>query len=118
MGARQIDHILGVAGHIGIAFGSQGNHPTAAGPQPVLTRCQHLFCVCCYRKSYDVAWPACAPDLARPCAVCQAYLRPVDAVVVDLCPGCASGSIDLSPAAFEQLADLSVGRIEVTWDYE
>ena len=42
----------------------------------------------------------------------------VDAVVVDLCPGCASGSIDLSPAAFEQLADLSVGRIEVTWDYE
>ncbi|EJF65161.1 Non-catalytic module family EXPN protein, partial [Dichomitus squalens LYAD-421 SS1] len=42
----------------------------------------------------------------------------VDATVVDLCPGCASGSIDLSPAAFEQLAPLSAGRIQVSWDYE
>ncbi|KAF8182957.1 riboflavine-aldehyde-forming enzyme [Pholiota molesta] len=37
--------------------------------------------------------------------------------VVDLCPGCASGSIDLSPAAFSQLADESLGRIQVTWSF-
>ncbi|KAI1796501.1 RlpA-like double-psi beta-barrel-protein domain-containing protein-containing protein [Ganoderma leucocontextum] len=42
----------------------------------------------------------------------------VDATVVDLCPGCASGSIDLSPAAFEQLAPLDDGRVEVSWDFE
>ncbi|RDX44876.1 hypothetical protein OH76DRAFT_1421115 [Lentinus brumalis] len=44
--------------------------------------------------------------------------RFVDATVVDLCPGCASGSIDLSPGAFQQLASLDAGRIQVTWDYE
>ncbi|KAI0674960.1 RlpA-like double-psi beta-barrel-protein domain-containing protein-containing protein [Trametes maxima] len=42
----------------------------------------------------------------------------VDATVVDLCPGCASGSIDLSPSAFERLAPLDAGRIHVTWNYE
>ena len=42
----------------------------------------------------------------------------VDATVVDLCPGCASGSIDLSPGAFQQLASLDAGRIQVTWDFE
>ncbi|PIL34250.1 hypothetical protein GSI_03961 [Ganoderma sinense ZZ0214-1] len=42
----------------------------------------------------------------------------VDATVVDLCPGCASGSIDLSTGAFEQLAPLSVGRLQVSWDFE
>ncbi|KAI0356135.1 hypothetical protein OH77DRAFT_1423728 [Trametes cingulata] len=43
----------------------------------------------------------------------------VDATVVDLCPGCGSGSIDLSPAAFEELAPLSVGRLHgVTWNFE
>ncbi|KAK7685464.1 hypothetical protein QCA50_011328 [Cerrena zonata] len=44
--------------------------------------------------------------------------RSVIATVVDLCPGCGPGSIDLSPAAFSQLADLSVGRIHgVTWNF-
>ncbi|OBZ68318.1 Papain inhibitor [Grifola frondosa] len=43
----------------------------------------------------------------------------VDATVVDECPGCASGSIDLSPSAFEQLAPLSAGRLYgVSWNYE
>ena len=42
----------------------------------------------------------------------------VDATVVDLCPGCASGSIDLSTGAFEQLAPLSAGRLQVSWDFE
>ncbi|RPD63953.1 barwin-like endoglucanase [Lentinus tigrinus ALCF2SS1-7] len=44
--------------------------------------------------------------------------KSVEATVVDLCPGCASGSIDLTPSAFQQLADLSAGRIQVTWDFE
>ncbi|KAI0645357.1 RlpA-like double-psi beta-barrel-protein domain-containing protein-containing protein [Trametes meyenii] len=43
--------------------------------------------------------------------------KSVDATVEDRCPGCGSGSIDLSPAAFQQLAPLSAGRIQVTWDF-
>ena len=35
--------------------------------------------------------------------------RSVDVTVVDLCPGCQSGHIDLSQGAFQQLADLGLG---------
>ncbi|KAF5329383.1 hypothetical protein D9619_008950 [Psilocybe cf. subviscida] len=38
--------------------------------------------------------------------------------VVDKCIGCATNDIDLSPAAFSQLANTDVGRIHgVTWDF-
>ncbi|KAH9926625.1 barwin-like endoglucanase [Epithele typhae] len=41
---------------------------------------------------------------------------PVMATVVDTCFGCARGSIDVSPAVFQQVAALSVGRISgVSW---
>ncbi|KAF9556285.1 riboflavin-aldehyde forming enzyme [Agrocybe pediades] len=37
--------------------------------------------------------------------------------VVDTCPGCGVNGIDLSPGAFQALAPLDVGRIQVTWDF-
>lgn len=36
--------------------------------------------------------------------------------VVDLCPSCATGSIDVSPTVFQALSPLSAGRIQVTWE--
>lgn len=36
--------------------------------------------------------------------------------VVDLCPSCATGSIDVSPSSFQKLAPLSAGRVQVTWE--
>ncbi|KAI0779647.1 riboflavin-aldehyde forming enzyme [Fomes fomentarius] len=42
----------------------------------------------------------------------------VSATVADLCPGCGSGSIDLTPVAFQQLASLDAGRIQVSWDFQ
>ncbi|PBK90507.1 hypothetical protein ARMGADRAFT_1111869 [Armillaria gallica] len=42
----------------------------------------------------------------------------VDATIGDLCPGCGHNGIDLSPSAFEKLAPLDDGRIQVTWNYE
>jgi expansin (peptidoglycan-binding protein) len=41
----------------------------------------------------------------------------VEIEITDKCPGCAYGSIDLSPTAFEQLAPESVGRIPITWQF-
>ncbi|OBZ74582.1 Papain inhibitor [Grifola frondosa] len=42
--------------------------------------------------------------------------KSVTVTVTDRCAGCQPGDIDLSPAAFDQLADPSVGRIHgVTW---
>ncbi len=39
--------------------------------------------------------------------------------VVDLCPGCEAGHIDLSEGAFEQLASLDVGVLQgATYQYE
>jgi expansin len=35
--------------------------------------------------------------------------------VVDRCPGCAHGDLDLSPEAFQVLSPLSAGRIPITW---
>ena len=35
--------------------------------------------------------------------------------IVDLCPECPEGAIDLSPLAFSQLADTTLGRIAIHW---
>lgn len=35
--------------------------------------------------------------------------------VVDTCPGCGEGDIDLSPAAFKKLGSLSKGVIPISW---
>jgi expansin (peptidoglycan-binding protein) len=37
--------------------------------------------------------------------------------IVDQCGDCPAGSIDLSPQAFERIADLGQGRVPVTWRY-
>ncbi|KAF9254236.1 hypothetical protein L218DRAFT_938755 [Marasmius fiardii PR-910] len=40
--------------------------------------------------------------------------KSVTVTIVDRCPGCGSGGIDLSPAAFQVLAPLSQGRLPGT----
>ena len=37
--------------------------------------------------------------------------------VVDTCPGCANGDLDLSPAAFAKIADMAAGRVPVSWSW-
>jgi len=54
------------------------------------------------------------------CGACVAITGPkgeVTARIVDQCPGCPEGDIDLSPEAFEQIADLSAGRVDIEWRY-
>ncbi|CAE6415847.1 unnamed protein product [Rhizoctonia solani] len=41
--------------------------------------------------------------------------KSVNVKVVDLCPSCGGGSLDLSPAAFKKLAPLGKGVIQVSW---
>jgi expansin (peptidoglycan-binding protein) len=38
--------------------------------------------------------------------------------IVDLCPGCAYGGLDLSEEAFGAIAALSAGRVKITWHFE
>lgn len=61
-----------------------------------------------------------APDFdnAAWCGACLEVTGPMGIVtvrVVDECPGCAHGDLDLSPQAFQQLAPLSAGRISIMW---
>ncbi|MCJ1393716.1 hypothetical protein MMC18_006592 [Xylographa bjoerkii] len=42
-------------------------------------------------------------------------MRSVDLTVVDRCTGCAPTDLDVSPSAFDQLANPAKGRVDVTW---
>jgi len=44
-------------------------------------------------------------------------LGSVTVTIVDTCMGCASGSVDLSPAAFNKIADQAQGRVPISWSY-
>ena len=52
---------------------------------------------------------------------CGAYLQVTgpDAIItlriVDLCPGCNAGDLDLSQEAFAQIAPLYLGRVPISW---
>ncbi len=56
-------------------------------------------------------------------AVCGTCVRidgpngSVDVRIVDQCPECAQGDIDLSPEAFELIAPIESGRVEIEWTY-
>lgn len=55
-------------------------------------------------------------------AVCGSCVRitgpdgTVDVRIVDQCPECAPGDIDLSPEAFELIAPISAGRVDISWE--
>jgi expansin len=54
-------------------------------------------------------------------AVCGEYVHitgpkgQVTVRIVDKCPECLAGALDLSPQAFAQIADLVQGRVAITW---
>lgn len=52
------------------------------------------------------------------CGECVAITGPKGGVtvrIVDLCPECKSGDLDLSQEAFAKIADVSAGRVKITW---
>ena len=54
------------------------------------------------------------------CGQCALVTGPKGMVkvrIVDLCPGCAFGGLDLSQQAFEAIASLSAGRVKITWHF-
>ena len=54
-------------------------------------------------------------------AMCGRYLRitgpngSVDVRIVDSCPSCSQGDVDLNEPAFSQIADLSAGVVAISW---
>lgn len=67
--------------------GSSGAGTRACSPcptlHPIITRCTHLYCLCCFRSRVCPDWPRASPEARAPCTVCQLELAPaVDAVEV------------------------------------
>lgn len=54
------------------------NSPTAI--RPVMTRCQHLFCIHCFQNNIFPQWPNVAQDATHSCTACQTLLTPTDTV--------------------------------------
>jgi expansin (peptidoglycan-binding protein) len=55
---------------------------------------------------------------SAPCGECVSVQGPkgnVTVRIVDLCPGCEKGHLDLSQQAFAKIADVSAGRVPITW---
>jgi expansin (peptidoglycan-binding protein) len=54
------------------------------------------------------------------CGACADVVGPSGSVrvrIVDLCPGCDSGHLDLSQEAFAQVAAVELGRVDITWQF-
>lgn len=54
------------------------------------------------------------------CGACARVVGPLGELtvrIVDQCPGCASGDLDLSQSAFAAVADPLDGRVEMTWTF-
>lgn len=54
------------------------------------------------------------------CGACAHIVGPSGEVtvrIVDQCPECKPGDIDLSPEAFSKFADLKLGRVKIAWSY-
>jgi expansin (peptidoglycan-binding protein) len=55
---------------------------------------------------------------SSPCGECVAIDGPKGKVtvrIVDKCPECKTGHLDLSESAFAKIADVSAGRVPITW---
>jgi expansin (peptidoglycan-binding protein) len=76
---------------------------------------------CSFERSADHMVAALSgPDWghARWCGACLAVAGPIGEVVVrvvDQCPGCKRGDLDLSREAFARIAPLSAGRTKIAW---
>lgn len=58
-------------------------------------------------------------DGSNVCGMCAHVTGPMGEVtvrVVDLCPECPSGNLDLSPDAFLHISPLAAGRVPITWE--
>jgi expansin (peptidoglycan-binding protein) len=52
------------------------------------------------------------------CGECVSLTGPHGTImirIVDLCPECPKGNIDLSPLAFSKIADTALGKVPITW---
>ncbi|RKP10146.1 RlpA-like double-psi beta-barrel-protein domain-containing protein-containing protein [Thamnocephalis sphaerospora] len=55
--------------------------------------------------------------ICKKCALVRGPKGRVKVVVNDKCPTCTRDSIDLTPAAFDRIANRGDGRIQISWTF-
>ncbi|KAI9225355.1 MAG: RlpA-like double-psi beta-barrel-protein domain-containing protein-containing protein, partial [Piptocephalis tieghemiana] len=58
-----------------------------------------------------------SPFCVNTCALVKGPKGQVKVKIVDRCPECKRGDLDLSPAAFDLIADAAKGRVEISWSW-
>jgi len=69
--------------------------------------------------SYEIYGTFANPAMSPVCGACLNVTGPKGTVkvkMVDRCQGCSSGDLDLSTAAFDEIADQSTGRVKIVWE--
>ena len=73
-----------------------------------------------YDDIYHAAMNHIQYDRSNACGACVRVIGPKGEVtlkIVDECPECKFGDIDMTTAVFPQLANIEDGRINITWQY-
>jgi SWI/SNF-related matrix-associated actin-dependent regulator of chromatin subfamily A3 len=73
---------------------SRANSPSPLTLHPIVTRCQHLFCLTCFRNLGVPEWPNVLQDTQILCTACSCSIQAFDAIEVrangpELVPGCS-----------------------------
>jgi expansin (peptidoglycan-binding protein) len=81
------------------------------------------FGACGFDQNVGVRYAAMNPVDYANARACGAHVRvtgpegTVTVQVVDLCPECKAGDVDLGPEAFDLIADPVDGRVPISWQY-
>ncbi|KAI9594318.1 RlpA-like double-psi beta-barrel-protein domain-containing protein-containing protein [Syncephalis fuscata] len=86
------------------------------------------YTACGEKHSDNEAYAAIAPSwftaadpnkdpMCKKCALVSGPKGQVKVHINDICPPCARDSIDMTPGAFNQIADPSQGRVPISWDF-
>jgi expansin (peptidoglycan-binding protein) len=81
------------------------------------------FGACGFDQNVGVLYAAMNPTDYASARGCGGHVRvtgpdgTVTVQVVDLCPECAAGDVDLSPQAFDLIADPVDGRVPISWHH-
>ena len=86
---------------------------TGAGNCSFSAQSGPLYIAALNDPDYDnAAWCGACAEVTGPDGEANVTVR-----IVDRCPECASGDLDLSPDAFAELSELSAGRIDISWRF-
>ncbi|KLT44189.1 hypothetical protein CC85DRAFT_242764 [Cutaneotrichosporon oleaginosum] len=64
---------------------SEPTEKKAKSLRPLLTKCQHIYCSACFKRSVYPKWPRAVDGQARPCVICNEMLH-LGRDVIEVCP--------------------------------